>query len=278
MPLPNTPDSSRTAWLTAHRRIGRELKKRARSLSAGADSNSITAGGVFRELLLLGLALGAYYGVRLLVRDSGAEALDNSLRLFRWEALLNIDWEKALQNVFLDHLSVVHLLNFIYAWGYWIILVGSLGYLYMKHRPIYRMLRNAMMISGILGFFIFAGFPVAPPRLSNVGMVDTVELSSSVLEEVARPSALTNENAAMPSFHFGWVLLCGLCLFRALKRPLCKALTLTLPLLMGLTIIVTGNHYVVDAVVGGILCLLALVPVTLQLRHSEQEPCGVEGV
>lgn len=228
--------------------------------------------GVVREVLLLAFAVGAYYGVRLLVRDSGMEPLENAAALLRFESVLHLDWEMALQRAFLDHVHlVVHLLNFVYAWGYWLILAGSLGYLYVRRRDVYRSLRNAIIISGLIGFFIFASFPVAPPRLTTMGVLDTVQLSDSALEKVARPSALTNQNAAMPSFHFGWILLCGVCLSLTLKRRVSKVLVLALPLVMGLTIIVTGNHYVVDAIVGGALCLFGLVPWALQRRRSEQQ-------
>ena len=111
-----------------------------------------------------------------------------------------------------------------------------------------------------------------------MGVIDTVQLSNSVLEEVARPSALTNENAAMPSFHFGWMLLCGVCLSMALKRRGSKMLALAIPMVMGLTIIVTGNHYVVDAIAGGALSLLALVPWALQRRRPEQQEYELQQV
>jgi membrane-associated phospholipid phosphatase len=199
------------------------------------------------------------------------EPLRNSFELFRFEYFLNLDWEIALQRaVLLNSRFAVHVFNFIYAWGYWLILAGSLAYLYVRHGNVYRTLRNAIMISGFVGFFIFASYPVAPPRLAPVGIVDTVELSSSLLEEVARPSALTNQNAAMPSFHFGWILLCGVCLSMTLRRWTSKALVLALPVLMAVTIIVTGNHYVVDAIVGGVLCLACLVPWRLRRRHAQR--------
>lgn len=240
-----------------------------------AGPGKVGVPGVLRELPLLGFALGAYYGVRLLVRSSGIAPLNNAADLLRFESVLHLDWEMAVQRVFLGHLQpVVHLLNFVYAWGYWLILAGSLSYLYARQRNAYRSLRNSLIISGLIGCFIFASFPVAPPRLTTMGIVDTVQLSSSLLEEVARPGAVTNENAAMPSFHFGWVLLCGVCLSMAVRRRVSKMLTLSLPLLMGLTIIVTGNHYVVDAVAGGALSLCALAPWALPRRAplpAEQE-------
>jgi membrane-associated phospholipid phosphatase len=227
--------------------------------------------------VLLGVALGVYYGVRLLVRDAGAEPLRNSLSLLNLEAELHLDWEMALQKAFLAHLeSVVHVLNFVYAWGYWLILGASLGYLYVRHRGVYRLLRNALFLSGFAGFFIFASFPVAPPRLADVGMIDTVRLAGSALEQMARPSALTNQNAAMPSLHFGWTLLCGIYLCKTQTRRIARALAISLPILMGLTIIVTGNHYVLDAVAGGVLCLLVLVPSVVRLHRLKQQPSGLQ--
>ncbi len=247
------------------------------SLSSRTRSGGVTARGVLHELLVLGAAFGVYYAVRLLVRDSGLEPLRNSLALLRLEDRLGLDWEIALQQAFWDHLRpMIHVLNFVYAWGYWLILAGSLGYLYVRRRDVYRCLRNAMIVSGLIGFLIFASFPAAPPRLAPVGIIDTVELAASVVEEVARPSSLTNQNAAMPSLHFGWVLLCSICLSMAFKKT-GKALALCLPVLMGLTIIVTGNHYVIDAVAGGIVSALALIPWVLP-RRREQEPYELQSV
>jgi hypothetical protein len=255
------------------------LLDRRGSHAVGTGPSGITARGVLGELLLLVFALGAYYGVRLLVRDSGSETLGNAATLLRFESLLNLDWEVAVQQAFLDHLHpVVHLLNFVYAWGYWLVLFGSLGYLYVRHRDVYRGLRNAMIISGLIGLVIFASFPVAPPRLTTMGVIDTVRIGDSALEEVVRPSGLTNQNAAMPSFHFGWILLCGVCLSLALKRRVSKTLVLALPLVMGLTIMVTGNHYTVDAIVGGALALFSLTPWILQRRRIEKEPYELQRV
>ena len=144
-------------------------------------------------------------------------------------------------------------------------------------RGTYRRVRNTMIVSGLIGVFVFASFPVAPPRLAPVGIVDTVESSDSIAEEVARPNWLINENAALPSFHFGWILLCGIGLAMTMKRRIGKALAFSLPVLMGL-IIVTGNHYVIDAIVGGVMCLLALAPWALPWRREEREPYEIQQV
>lgn len=202
----------------------------------------ITARGLLKELLVLGIAFGVYYAVRLLVRESGFEPLYNSRALLQLEDRLYLDWEFALQRAFWNNARpVIHVLNFVYAWGYWLILAGSLGYLYARRREMYRCLRNAMLVSGLIGFLIFASFPVTPPRLAPVGIIDTVEMSTQ-------------------------------------ERRVRKALALSLPALMGLTIIVTGNHYVIDAIVGGAVALVALVPWLHSRRPALREAVDEYGV
>lgn len=247
--------------------------------SARTGWDDLSAKSVLREFLLVLAALGVYHVVRVLVDGAGLEPLKNSFSLLRLETALGLDWEIALQQAFLGHLRpLISVLNFVYVWGYWLILAGSLSYLYVLRRDTYRRVRNAMIVSGLIGVFVFASFPVAPPRLAPVGIVDTVESSDSIAEEVARPNWLINENAAMPSFHFGWILLCGIGLAMTMRRRIGKVLAFSLPLLMGLTIIVTGNHYVIDAIVGGVICILALVPWTLPRRRVEGEPRGLQEV
>ena len=81
--------------------------------------------------------------------------------------------------------------------------------------------RNAgwIMDAGVVGIIVFATFPVAPPRLLDVGMVDTVTQQSHAYR-VLQPPSLVNRYAAMPSFHAGWDLLMGMALVREGRTPL----------------------------------------------------------
>jgi hypothetical protein len=231
-----------------------------------------------REAALVAFALLAYFGVRMLVRDGGTEALANAGLLVRFEAALHFAWERPLQQALLDHVHLVRLLNWIYIWGYWPVLAACVCYLYAWRREVYRRLRTAMIVSGLIGLLVFLSFPVAPPRLASMGVCDTIKRYDSAYQEVARPSGLTNQYAAMPSFHFGWILLCGVCLTTTLRRPGPRALALGLPLLMGLAIVVTGNHYIIDGVVGAVLALLGLGLCVLRQRHREHRAACAQGV
>ena len=83
-------------------------------------------------------------------------------------------------------------------------------------------LRNAMMVSGAIGLIVFASYPVAPPRLRGLGLVDTVT-SSSTAYRVLQPPAFVNQYAAMPSLHSGWDLLVGIAIVTAATTCGCGA-------------------------------------------------------
>ncbi len=66
-----------------------------------------------------------------------------------------------------------------------------------------------MMLSGAVGLVVFMTYPVAPPRLADPELVDTVTEFSTAYR-VLQPPAFTNPYAAMPSLHVGWDLLIGI--------------------------------------------------------------------
>ena len=237
------------------------------------------------EALLVVLGLLVYFGVRVVVQDDGARALVNAASIFRFEKVLHLAWEIPLQQAVIDHMSLVRLFNWVYIWGHWPVLIASMFFLYFRRRDIYRRLRMSMIISGTIGLVIFLSFPVAPPRLADVGITDTIALYDATYQEVGGRSQFTNQYAAMPSFHFGWNLLAGLCLAAAVRRRFLRALLISLPILMAFAITATGNHFVVDAVAGGAIALFGLavarsvstpgagdrVPVTL-VPHADAHP------
>ena len=211
---------------------------------------------VTAQLLLISLALATYLAVRAVTVGSESLAFGNARRLLEWEYSVGIAWERGAQNLILDSELWVDIFNFIYVWLYWPAVVGTLVFLYLVNKRRYVLYRNALFISGAIGLVIFASYPVAPPRFLD-GFTDTVsELSRS--QFVARPSGLTNEYAAMPSFHVGWVFLAGVILFACFSKPWARALTLLPGVLMSLAVVFTANHYIIDAVAGVAISLIGL--------------------
>jgi hypothetical protein len=149
---------------------------------------------------------------------------------------------------------VITLMNWVYVWGHWPIIIATLSWLALRHPESYRNTRNAMLISGVFGLVIFALFPVAPPRLFDLGLVDTVtEYSRSY--RVLQPPAFVNQYAAMPSLHVGWDLLMGLAIVGNARHIVVQCLGALLPVAMVFAVILTANHYVLDVGVGIVLVL-----------------------
>ena len=86
--------------------------------------------------------------------------------------------------------------------------------LYRKRHDRYLLLRNTIFVSGAIGFLFFALLPVAPPRLADSSLMDTVTLHSDAYRAL-QPPGLTNQYAAFPSLHFGWNLVVGIAVWGA---------------------------------------------------------------
>jgi hypothetical protein len=89
------------------------------------------------------------------------------------------------------------------------------------------------------------------------GFVDTVEVFSGSTE-MARPGKFTNQYAAMPSFHCGWLVLAGMAVRPVLPWARVGWIVLLPGALMTFTVMATANHYIIDAIVGIALALGAL--------------------
>jgi membrane-associated phospholipid phosphatase len=65
-------------------------------------------------------------------------------------------------------------------------------------------------------------------------------------------TALFNPYAAVPSMHVAFALMIGWPLARLARHPLVRALWLLYPFLMAFVIVVTANHFIVDALLGAL--------------------------
>ena len=202
------------------------------------------------ELFLIASTLPLYYLVRGSAQQRVGEAFARSIDLIKLEKGLGIFWEADLQRWVLSYEWLVQLLNNFYLYGH-LPVIGALAlWLYFWHRPQYLLMRNAFLISGAIGLVVYVSFPVAPPRfLPAWGFVDTV-LDQYNTGRPLTPSFFVNEYAAMPSLHFGWNLLAGVAIWLASRHIGIRAFAVLMPLAMLADIILTANHYFLDAAAG----------------------------
>jgi hypothetical protein len=226
--------------------------------------------GFAREVCLLFPAALLYFLVRGITAPRADEALARSERLIDLERALGIFVERDWQREILQYPSLVDVVNWVYIWAHWPVIASFAIWIWFRDKDGYRTFRNALLISGAIGLVIFALFPIAPPRLvPDWGFVDTVT-DRSHSYRVLQPSALTNRYAAMPSLHFGWDLLVGIGLVRYARFPLLRLAGVLLPIAMFASIVLTGNHFVLDGVAGGAVALTGLALATA-VTHRERK-------
>lgn len=228
------------------------------------------------EVAIIVPAYALYQLVRGLVDSTfaGAEAFSRAQTLIHIEARLGIFWEAELQALILTKQALVTLFNLIYVWGHlpFIILVAVA--LYFLRRDRYPMYRNAFLISGAIGLIAFAFVPLAPPRFMPAwGFVDTAVREGSYY--IWQNPAFVNQYAAMPSLHFGWDLLVAYVILREAPHPV-RWLGLVTPVLTFIAIVVTANHYFLDAAAGGAVAVAGLVlAYYVRRRIPRQSPLAI---
>ncbi len=232
---------------------------------------SLVSLNAMREVGIVGLAIFLYFFVRGLMHSKAALAEEHARWLVDVERWLGIFHEPAIQTWTLEQDWLVRVVNSIYIYGHWPVLISTLVWLLWRRRDLFPVYRSALLISGALGLVVFVTFPMAPPRfLPDLGFVDTVTLHTNAYR-VLQPPSFTNQYAAMPSLHVGWNLLMGIAIFTGTRHRLWRAFALAMPLAMYLATILTANHYLLDGIAGS---LVALAGLALARRISGPSPAA----
>jgi membrane-associated phospholipid phosphatase len=180
-------------------------------------------------------------------------ATGRGLELAETERQLHIAVEKPLQLLASEIPFGIPAANAFYIWGNLPLLGAELALLYFLSPRSFHVLRNSLVVSGSISLLLFAAMPEAPPRLiPSLGLADTVGGPGHV-SFLPQPAILTDRFAAMPSMHAGWALLAGLAVYLALRQSRWRLVGLAIPIAMAITVMATGNHYVLDWVIGWIV-------------------------
>jgi hypothetical protein len=228
---------------------------------------------VLGQAMLVVTAVVVYFGVRGLTVGAPAIAEAHARTVMDLERALGLDLEAIAQAPFEHPGTLQTLANWVYIWGHWPVIVGTMLWLAFRHAEILLRLRDAMVVSGAMGMVVFASFPVAPPRLAGLGLVDTVTETSTAYR-VLQPPGFTNQYAAMPSLHAGWDLLVGISLITAASSVALRLFGYLMPLLMSVAVVVTANHYVLDVVVGVAFVLVGHWAALRLERHRRRSKAG----
>ena len=219
----------------------------------------------------LSLLIGSYL-VYLLTRgvvfpEVDQTALQNAHRVISLERSLEVFWEPGWQAwALFKAQALVTAFNWTYIITYWPIVLGvGLG-LYVKSRSWYYYYRTVVVVSLVIALVVFTVFPVAPPFQVTAYFVDTIHVYGPSYYGSPEMAVYYNTNAAMPSLHFCWTVIFGVLFLRTLRGWL-KIFGALYPALTFFAITITGNHFILDAVAGGLLAVLAFGIMELGIRR-----------
>ena len=205
--------------------------------------------GIAQLAVVLG-AVAAYEVSRLAMDPNWAQAFTNARRIVSLEQVLGVAWEQSLQRAFLALPDLVSALNVFYFVGHFLFTGIFFFWLYHRSREGFRSFRDGFLAATAIALVIHWLYPTAPPRLAGVGIEDTLRVLSGIDIGSPTSSALSNPVAAVPSLHAAYALGVGIGVIRYAGSHLIRAAGVIYPPLVVLTIVVTGNHFVLDAVAG----------------------------
>src|SRR5215211_8508982 len=131
----------------------------------------LSRGGAQVALFLL--AYLVYSGARYFTIGDLGDATANAHWIVGLEDDLGLGIEGAVQTALTGSVAL-WILNHVYLAAQLVVLPGALWFLHRTARPAYARLRNTILATWLLSIPVYGLFPVAPPRLADVGLVDTI--------------------------------------------------------------------------------------------------------
>lgn len=208
-----------------------------------------------RQVSLFGAAYLAYRLVRGLVEGDANTAFAHARDLITIERTLHVFVEPSIQAWASGSHFVMVASSWLYVNAQTTVTVTALVYLYLRHNRRFYFVRNMFMVAMAIALVGYAVFPTAPPRfMPEWGFIDSVADYTGVHVDHASASlnTLTNLYAAVPSMHVAFALMIGWTLARLARWRVVRVMWLLYPFLIAFVIVVTANHFIIDAVFGAL--------------------------
>ena len=234
---------------------------------------------VVRKVAPFGREVGIIFGLYAMWQLAGSysightdEAVNRGLWIWHHERAWHFPSEVAVQRPILGHPLLVQICNIYYATMHFGMLLAVLLWLYIRHRDAYVRTRTLIVLTTAACLFV-ALWPVAPPRLIHVGMIDTAaQYGQSVYAVTGGLGA--DQYSAMPSVHVAWAFLVAIAVITATRSPW-RWLILVHTAVTVYVVVATANHFWLDGVVAvgllGISLVVQLVSRRLYVRWRRHD-------
>ena len=221
----------------------------------------------FGQVAIVCWAYAFYAGCRNLATGPSVVSLRDTEKVLVAERFLHLDFERTVLQVVLHVPWFVTLCNLCYSATHTVVPIAVLLLLYHRAPARYAVWRDTFLITLGMALIGFALFPVAPPWLMPSSYHFADPTHRLVAAHMARQGALgidaiptpsdlwkfSNPFAAMPSLHTTWALWSALAAWPVVRRRWVKVFLCFYPAMMLVSVLVTANHWVFDAVVGAIV-------------------------
>lgn len=225
--------------------------------------------------MVLGL-YAVYEATRGLVAGDAQVALRHAQDVVSLERSLHIFVEEPVQHAALAVPGLMGTLGFAYLMLHLSVTAGLLLWLHRRRPTAYPVVRTTLLLATALAVVGYVVFPTAPPRLSEIGIVDTVSGGNVDLNK-GLVSSLYNPFAAVPSMHVGYALIVGASVARYASNLITRLAGVAYPPFVLLVIVATGNHFLVDAAAGAAVAGVALLVARSLVTPGVQDSGMAEG-
>jgi len=215
-------------------------------------------GDAARQLGLFVLADLCYETVRGVAEGKTTAAFANADKIVDIEQATGTFFEADLQGTLLSSQWLIEASNWLYMNTHFVITTSFLVWLYVFRNDAFYFVRNMFLVAMGLALVGYTLFPTAPPRLlPELGFVDTITDFSQVNHDSALVKLFVNPYAAVPSMHIAFALLIAIPAFRISRYLVSRIFWALYPLLVLFVVIVTANHFWLDAAAGALVAVLA---------------------
>ena len=162
------------------------------------------------------------------------------------------------------------LFTFTYT-SYFIVPFAVAGYFWARDRLAFHRFTRRLVTLALCGLATYIAFPAAPPWLAGeMGLIGEVHRTTGKGWEVVSVGTASLFSKG-PSLHTAFVTLVALFLWSRIRRRWLRPLLLLYPLLMGLTLVATGEHYFFDVALGWVYAGAVMAGWTLWERRREAQ-------
>ena len=231
------------------------------------------------ERMLVALVLLAWQAIRIPLEGPVDLSLAHAQSVVGMEGALSIDVEAWVVRT-TSEADLTSVLKWLYLNIHLPVLFGFVAAVRLLAPDRYPRLRTTYVLSFLPAVLVIGFYPLAPPHwLPSLGLGG----APSDLELTTGGALLHNSTAAAASQHFGFAVFVAAASIWLFPRSLLAWATLAYPVLVFVVIVGTGNHYVLDCVVGTLTFTFAalaasIVHGTPAPASASQHASGIAGI